>query len=190
MPSRGIGRTISVMKMASLNHTGLVWGSLETPIGRLCVVVSPVGVRRIYFDSLTESDRKTLDEMEVDVTSPLVAKALAQLEQYFAGERLQFSLELDVVGTEFQRKAWHALAHIPYGQTATYGQQAKLIDRPRAVRAVGGANRMNPVPIVLPCHRVIGSDGSLTGFAGGLDTKKWLLQHEQDVVLRRQQEKK
>ena len=91
-------------------------------------------------------------------------------------------MPLDLRGTEFQVAAWRALADIPYGHTASYGQQAASIGRPKAVRAIGGANGRNPVAIVLPCHRIVGADGSLTGFGGGIAVKKWLLDHEQAVL--------
>ena len=109
------------------------------------------------------------------------APAVDQLTEYFAGERTTFDLPLDPVGTEFQVAAWRALGEIPYGETRTYGEQAAGIGRPTAVRAIGAANGKNPLSIVLPCHRVVGADGSLTGFAGGLDAKRFLLTHEQSV---------
>ena len=151
---------------------------LDTPIGTLTLVGSDQGVRRIYFAELTDSDVQFLDALPVDAQHSVLVSAAQQLEEYFSGTRQLFDLPLDLVGTDFQLDTWHALANIDYGTTATYGEQAHSIGRPRAVRAVGGANRCNPVPIVLPCHRVIGANGTLTGFAGGLDTKRWLLAHE------------
>ena len=109
---------------------------------------------------------------------PVLARAAAQLAEYFRGDRTSFDVPLDLRGTEFQVAAWRALDDIPYGTTRSYGEQAALIGRPTAVRAIGQANGRNPVPIVLPCHRVIGANGSLVGFGGGLDTKTLLLQHE------------
>lgn len=105
-----------------------------------------------------------------------------QLMQYFAGERTKFELELSLVGTDFQKRAWHMLATIPYGETWSYAELARQVDSPKAVRAVGAANGRNPLPIVLPCHRVIGSNGALTGFGGGLPVKQWLLEHEGNVI--------
>ena len=104
--------------------------------------------------------------------------AICQLDDYFSGTRLQFELPLSPAGTEFQQQVWHALIAIPYGQTTSYGELAKKINRPKASRAVGAANGANPIPIVIPCHRVIGSTGNLTGFGGGIPTKQWLLAHE------------
>ena len=105
-----------------------------------------------------------------------------QLDQYFAGRRRGFDVRLSPSGTEFQLAAWRALCEIPFGETRSYQQQARLLGRPSATRAVGAANGRNPLPIVVPCHRVIGKDGSLTGFGGGLACKKWLLAHEAAVL--------
>lgn len=102
-------------------------------------------------------------------------EAIDQLDQYFAGELDAFDLQLAPSGTEFQRIVWQALLEIPYGETWSYGQLAKHIDRPKASRAVGAANGVNPIPVIIPCHRVIGSSGKLTGFGGGLKTKEYLL---------------
>jgi methylated-DNA-[protein]-cysteine S-methyltransferase len=114
-----------------------------------------------------------------DDPSPLLDDVAAQLEAYFSGERTTFELPLDLSGTEFQRRCWLALATIPYGQTVSYGEQARRLGLgPETARAVGTANGQNPVPVILPCHRVIGADGSLTGFGGGLDLKRFLLEHE------------
>jgi methylated-DNA-[protein]-cysteine S-methyltransferase len=119
-----------------------------------------------------------------DAKHEVVALSLQQLHEYLAGERLCFDVPLDLVGTDFQVQAWRALAAIPFGSTASYAQQATSIGRPTATRAIGAANGRNPVVVMLPCHRVIGADGSLTGFGGGLPVKKWLLQHEADVLSR------
>ena len=111
--------------------------------------------------------------------SPVLDAAAEQLESYFAGELTAFDLPLDLSGSEFQRRCWLALATIPYGQTVSYGEQARRLGLgPASARAVGAANGQNPLPIVLPCHRVLGADGSLTGFGGGLETKRFLLEHE------------
>lgn len=106
------------------------------------------------------------------------AKVTEQLDEYFAGERVAFDLPLQPAGTEFQNTVWKALTKIPYGETWSYGQLASHIGRPKASRAVGAANGLNPIPIIIPCHRVIGSNGKLTGFGGGLETKEFLLNLE------------
>ena len=110
-----------------------------------------------------------------DSRHPVLVEAAHQLEQYFAGQRRAFTLKLDFAGTAFQRRVWNALLTIPFGQTRSYGQIARQIGNPTAMRAVGAANGRNPISIVAPCHRVIGSTGKLTGFAGGLDVKAYLL---------------
>src|SRR5204862_4267975 len=120
---------------------------------------------------------------EPDDGSPLLDEACRQLDEYFAGERLEFDLPLDLRGTDFQRRCWLALATIPYGQTVSYGEQARRLGLgPASARAVGAANGQNPLPVVLPCHRVIGADGSLTGFGGGLHLKRYLLEHEGAIL--------
>jgi methylated-DNA-[protein]-cysteine S-methyltransferase len=143
---------------------------LETPIGILGLVASNAGLRRVYFDG---------ERVEPDGGSQLLDEAAAQLHAYFAGELIDFDLPLDLAGTDFQRNCWLALATIPYGQTVSDGEQARRLGLgPASARAVGAANGQNPLPIVLPCHRVVGADGSLTGFGGGLGTKRFLLEHE------------
>lgn len=152
-----------------------------SPVGELRIVVSDRGVRAILWED--DEDRITgLDAEPIDADDdPIARRAVDQLGEYFAGERTAFDLPLDPIGTEFQVAAWRALGEIPYGETRTYGEQAAGIGRPTAVRAIGAANGKNPLSIVLPCHRVVGADGSLTGFAGGLDAKRFLLTHEQSV---------
>lgn len=119
------------------------------------------------------------DEAEVSSTIPRVLQeVVTQLSEYFEGKRKDFDLKLNPKGTEFQQKVWKALLEIPYGKTRTYLEQSKILGDVKAIRAVASANGKNPLWIVVPCHRVIGSDGSLTGYAGGLWRKKWLLEHE------------
>ena len=143
--------------------------AVETPIGTLGLVGSDAGLRSVRWSAkgLADESCAVLDD------------AAAQLDAYFAGELIEFELPLDLDGTEFQRQCWLALATIPYGQTVSYGEQARRLGLgPDAARAVGAANGQNPLPLVLPCHRVIGADGSLTGFGGGLHLKRFLLEHE------------
>jgi methylated-DNA-[protein]-cysteine S-methyltransferase len=154
-------------------------GHLDTPLGRFLVVATHAGVRRIVLPgSGGPGDGTDPSSVSDDPDHRVVALACGQLRAYFEGTRHGFDMPLDLRGTEFQVTAWRALATIGYGDTASYAEQAARIGRPRAVRAVGSANRCNPVPVVLPCHRVIGADGSLTGYAGGIGMKKWLLDHE------------
>ena len=154
----------------------------EAPFGVLTVVGSDLGIRYVMFNN--DAHPKPLERLHISETEihDSVNDAVTQLEEYCDGSRRDFDLPLDLQGTEFQVAAWRALADIPYGRTASYGQQAASIGRPKAVRAIGGANGRNPVAIVLPCHRIVGADGSLTGFGGGIVVKKWLLDHEQSIL--------
>lgn len=154
---------------------GRMWSVLASPIGQLLIVASDIGLCRVDF--LSDKETKNLGSHS-GPPHQLLSLAITQITEYFAHQRTEFTLPLDVQGTEFQKQAWFSLAAIPYGTTMTYGEQAASIGRPRAVRAIGAANGRNPIAIVLPCHRVIGADGSLTGYAGGMERKKWLLQHE------------
>ena len=155
---------------------------VQAPFGAVTVVASDAGVRYVMFDN--EAHPKSFAKMNVvdDESHPIVAEACVQLQQYFNGTRTDFDLPLDLVGTDFQVAAWTSLARVPFGTTASYAQQAAAIGRPTAVRAIGAANGRNPVVVVLPCHRIVGADGSLTGFGGGLSTKRWLLDHETSVL--------
>jgi methylated-DNA-[protein]-cysteine S-methyltransferase len=119
----------------------------------------------------------------VKAETPLIKKAADQIKEYLNGKRKKFSLPLAMRGTEFQMDVWRALQSIPYGETRSYKQIAELVHRPKAVRAVGMANHRNPISIIVPCHRVIGHDGTLTGYGGGLPLKKYLLELEQERVL-------
>ena len=143
---------------------------VDSPIGPLGLVASDTGLREVWFDGR---------RIRPEGSSPILAEAGRQLDAYFAGDLLAFDLPLELRGTEFQRRCWLALGSIPYGQTVSYGEQARRLGfGPDAARAVGAANGRNPLPIVLPCHRVLGADGSLTGFGGGLHVKRFLLEHE------------
>jgi len=144
--------------------------TLDTPIGKLGLVGSDAGLSRVRFHARATRAAESCAVLD---------EAGEQLDSYFAGELIDFDLPFDLHGTDFQRDCWLALATIPYGQTVSYGEQARRLGLgPAAARAVGAANGQNPLPIVLPCHRVIGADGSLTGFGGGLHVKRFLLEHE------------
>lgn len=152
--------------------------SLDSPVGPLGLVASATALVAVLWPDERDG-RVRFDNEPVEVAQhSIIDTAATQLEEYFAGDRRQFDLPLDPRGTEFQCSVWWSLADIPYGETSTYGKQAANIGRPTAVRAVGSANGRNPLSIVLPCHRIVGADGKLTGFAGGIDTKRWLLDHE------------
>jgi len=148
---------------------------VDTPIGALLVAGSAEGICEIHFAGALPRPDWTLDD-------GALAYAAAQLHAYFAGERQAFDLPLQPAGTEFQRAVWTRLCAIPFGETTTYSAIAHAIGRPDAVRAVGAANGANPIPVVVPCHRVIGKSGALTGFGGGMEVKRWLLDHEARVA--------
>lgn len=151
---------------------------VDSPVGALTIVASDAGVRAVLWPD-DDPTRVRLPDPVDDPTHPVITAAAAQLDEYFAGTRTTFDVPLDPVGTDFQRAAWEALRTIPYGVTVSYGDQADRMGDRRKARAVGAANGRNPISIIVPCHRVVGANGSLTGFAGGVDTKAWLLAHEQ-----------
>jgi methylated-DNA-[protein]-cysteine S-methyltransferase len=149
---------------------------LESPIGRLLLTSDGTALTGLYMEpsrSVQSFDGWTQDE----TVAPL-AETVRQLKQYFEGTRRKFDLPLRMAGTAFQQRVWRELTEIPYGATWSYGELAKRIGKPSASRAVGLANGRNPISILVPCHRVIGADGSLTGYGGGLERKRWLLAHE------------
>ena len=146
-------------------------GRLESPIGTIEVVVNEAGA--VVSVSFVNEPMP-----EVGETGHGCARALRQLEEYFRNERRRFELELEPDGSDFEYRVWSAVQRIPFGATDSYGEIARRLAEPDAARAVGHANARNPIAIIVPCHRVIGSDGDLTGYAGGLDRKKWLLDME------------
>lgn len=149
---------------------------VDSPVGRLLVAADDAGVRAIAFQANRHPVARAAGWREGH--HPLIELARQQLDEYFAGARRTFDLPLAPEGTDFQQAVWLALAEIPYGRTISYAELARRVARPSAVRAVGAANGRNPLPIVLPCHRVIGTNGDLTGFGGGLPTKRFLLELE------------
>lgn len=149
---------------------------IESPIGPITLIAGERGLRSVWIQK-TDKNKPALDGLKRDPA--FLREATAQLTAYFAGELKQFELAIDAGhGTVFQQAVWQALRTIPFGQTASYRDIALQIDAPKAVRAVGAANGRNPIAIIVPCHRVIGANGSLTGYAGGIDNKRWLLAHE------------
>ena len=150
----------------------LKYTTMDSPVGPLVLAGDETALTLIGFTTGPKASSIDPDW----VCEPTAFEAVrTQLKEYFAGQRQVFDLTLRPEGTEFQRAVWQALTRIPYGETCSYGEIATAIGRPKAVRAVGAANGRNPLPIVVPCHRVIGSNGSLTGFGGGLENKEWLL---------------
>jgi methylated-DNA-[protein]-cysteine S-methyltransferase len=157
------------MKFFHLHH--------PLPVGTLLLMASDKGLAAVLWED-ESSERLRLTRSKADKSHSILAQARHELDEYFVQKRQKFTVPLDPVGTEFQLRVWRALRKIPYGQTRSYGEQAKMIGQPQAARAVGAANGKNPISIIVPCHRVIGADGSLTGFGGGLSTKRKLLELE------------
>ena len=157
---------------------GLHFKFVSTPIGRLKLVASPIGLTALLWEN-DDPTRVRLGPMEETIDHSILVKAEGELYDYFARSLRSFSLPLDFVGTAFQKQVWNALLTIPFGETRSYQEIAHQIQHPNAVRAVGAANGRNPISIVTPCHRVIGKNGALTGFAGGLKAKAFLLSLEQ-----------
>jgi methylated-DNA-[protein]-cysteine S-methyltransferase len=155
----------------------LVYKLIGSPIGKLKLVASDKGLVAILWEN-DRPRRVRLSELVEDQLNPVLVETERQIGEYFAGKRKAFSIPLDMRGTRFQKDVWEALLAIPFGETRSYGQLAKQLGNPAATRAVGAANGRNPVSIIVPCHRVIGSSGELTGFAGGLDVKAYLLSLE------------
>jgi O-6-methylguanine DNA methyltransferase len=159
--------------------------AVESPIGALLLAASESGLCGLEFgaedqqaQSIQAWAERHMGPVKLAGGHPLLDEAAHQLEQYFGGKRREFELPLDLRGTEFQMKVWRALTKIPFGQTRSYKEIAEAVGSPKAVRAVGGANNRNPISIIVPCHRVIGSDGALVGYGGGLDIKTSLLKLE------------
>lgn len=150
----------------------------DSPVGPLTIIAGDDGLRAVLMSDGAEQASASESSPE----NPVLVAAVTQLEEYFRGSRQEFDVPLDPVGTEFQQSAWQALRTIPFGETVSYGEQAERMGDKRKARAVGAANGRNPISIIVPCHRVVGSDGSLTGYAGGVDTKAWLLRHEARVA--------
>jgi methylated-DNA-[protein]-cysteine S-methyltransferase len=151
--------------------------TIESPIGELVLVGSNAGLRAVLWPKERDGRVVFVEDVE-EGDHPILDTAATQLGEYISGDREDFDVLLDLVGTDFQKDVWAGLAQIPYGHTSSYGELADELNKPGAARAVGAATGRNPVSIIIPCHRLVGSSGKLTGFAGGLDTKRWLLDHE------------
>ena len=154
---------------------------ISSPIGRIYILADNRYLRAISFSDNRQIAAAPDDEI-IFASNPIIQQAEEQLRQYFAHKRTTFDLPITFTGTEFQRKAWQFLLTIPYGETRSYQQQAQVTGNPKAVRAVGRANGLNPIAIVVPCHRVIGKSGRLTGYAGGLERKEFLLNLERKIA--------
>ncbi len=154
-----------------------LYKTIKSPVGILKLIANDKGLTGILWEN-DSPERTSFTSITEDKNHPFLLEAEQQLNDYFTGKLKKFSLKLDFIGTEFQKKVWQALLTIPFGETRSYAQIAKQIGNPKAVRAVGAANGKNPLSIIAPCHRVIGANGKLTGFAGGLETKAFLLKIE------------
>jgi methylated-DNA-[protein]-cysteine S-methyltransferase len=165
-------------------ETPLYSAMCESPLGLLLILASEEGISHVLFSK--DEPRVPLMGPPADagaaITNAIVDRCVEELHHYFAGERTVFTVPLAPIGTPFEEGVWQALTHVPYGETCSYLDIANRIDNPKAIRAVGRANGANPVAIVIPCHRVIGSDGSLTGYGGELWRKRWLLDHEARIA--------
>jgi methylated-DNA-[protein]-cysteine S-methyltransferase len=167
------------MMPRSIEHsqTQYFWKTIDTPVGSLKLIASARGLAVLVWDD-EKDHRVPALAAEYSDDHPVLVETERQLAEYFAGTRTRFTVTLDFAGTDFQRQVWTALLTIPYGETRSYGQIARQIGKPDAMRAVGAATGRNPISIIAPCHRVIGSTGKLVGFGGGLPVKAQLLAHE------------
>ena len=168
------------MKTTKNKSTSYSYNTMKSPVGKLKLVASDRGLAAILWEN-DKPTRVRLSPLAESKEHPVLLETERQLNEYFAGKRKKFSLKFDCAGTEFQKAVWRALAMIPFGETRSYGEIARQIGNPKAVRAVGAANGKNPISIIVPCHRVIGANGKLTGFAGGLETKASLLKFESET---------
>lgn len=161
----------------------LVWTAIPSPIGPLCLVATRDALRGVYMQDHRGAPSPVPADALEQADAPVLRHARRELDAYFAGACRRFTVALDPQGTAFQRAVWSALETIEFGATCSYADIARAIGRPTATRAVGAANGQNPISIVVPCHRVVGSDGSLTGYGGGIERKRWLLAHESCLPL-------
>jgi len=176
-PERSMRQERHMTRKSGDTRKRYVYKVQNSPVGKLTLVASDEGLAAILWEH-DRPGRVRLDIGAEDAMHPVLAETGRQLDEYFGGRRKEFALPLDMSGTAFQRKVWNALLTIPFGETRSYKDVARQVGNPDAVRAVGAANGRNPVSIVTPCHRVVGSTGKLTGFAGGLDVKARLLELE------------
>jgi methylated-DNA-[protein]-cysteine S-methyltransferase len=181
MPLPGSREEQIMSKSGGKNPKAYVYKFMKSPVGELKLVASDKGLAAILWED-DNPKRVRLNMVDEDPHNPILAETERQLSEYFAGTRKTFSVKLDFNGTDFQKRVWQALLRIPFGQTRSYGEIAKSLGNAKAMRAVGAANGKNPISIIAPCHRVIGSTGQLTGFAGGLEVKARLLDLERGDV--------
>ncbi|MEI6093519.1 MAG: methylated-DNA--[protein]-cysteine S-methyltransferase [bacterium] len=173
-----------MLKMFSSLDKNAVFDRVDSPVGSLLIIASDKGVHSVLWeDELKNKAYKAfLDKLRRNEKHQVIVNLKKQLKEYFLGKRKNFDLNIVIEGTEFQKKAWKQLLKIPYGKTISYGEQARMLGDAKKARAVGMANSKNPVSIIVPCHRVIGKDGSLTGFGGGINNKKILIELEKNNI--------
>jgi len=172
-----------------MNNTDIFYSELNTPLGIITITANKTGVLRIDFGDYDSNHivinnwlKKWLDTNNIQQNDELLFASRQQLTEYFLGKRKEFNLPLLLFGTPFQKLVWQTLTNIPYGETRSYKEIALEINSPKSVRAIGGANHLNPIPIIIPCHRVIGSNGELVGYGGGIEIKKYLLEFEKNMI--------
>jgi methylated-DNA-[protein]-cysteine S-methyltransferase len=166
----------------------IVFSRFASPVGELLLTASDAALTGVYFSTSRRGPPPAhhADWIEADGQGPasaLLARARQQLTEYFDGTRTSFDLPLEALGSAFEHRVWNALRTIPYGTTTSYGDLARRLGDPKGSRAIGAANGKNPIPIIVPCHRVVGANGDLTGFGGGLERKRWLLEHEGALLI-------
>jgi len=172
-----------------MTNTDIFYSELNTPLGIITITANKMGVLRIDFGDYDSNQivinnwlKKWLDTNNIQQNDELLFASRQQLTEYFLGKRKEFNLPLLLFGTPFQKLVWQTLTNIPYGETRSYKEIALEINSPKSVRAIGGANHQNPIPIIIPCHRVIGSNGELVGYGGGIEIKKYLLEFEKNMI--------
>lgn len=165
---------IYYLHMTKPTEKTYVYKTMKSPVGELKLVASDKGLAAILWKN-DKPNRTNIRNYDKDESNPILMKVEKELNEYFAGKRKKFTVKMDFVGTDFQKKVWSALLEIPFGETRSYADIAKQVGSPKAVRAVGAANGRNPISIIAACHRVIGSSGKLTGYAGGMKNKEYLL---------------
>ncbi|MGH7606258.1 MAG: methylated-DNA--[protein]-cysteine S-methyltransferase [Gemmatimonadales bacterium] len=166
----------------------MLFARLGSPLGELILTASDTALTGVYFPTSRRGPPPTqradwIEDRGDRPGSRWLAQARGELTEYFAGTRTSFDVPLEAAGSAFEHRVWNALREIPYGATTSYSALAKRLGDARALRAVGAANGRNPIPIIVPCHRVVGVKGELTGFGGGLDRKRWLLEHEGALLI-------
>jgi methylated-DNA-[protein]-cysteine S-methyltransferase len=167
------------MELTGKGMNMLAYDNYESPQGPMLITATPKGLAGVYFKGQKHFPKRW--DWRRDMRHPVLRKARRELEEYFAGRRTRFDVPLDPQGTEFQRKVWKAIAKVGFGKTLTYGELAKRAGHPGSARAAGAATGRNPIGIIVPCHRILGANGSLTGYAGGLARKRALLQLEREA---------